>query len=181
MLLLAFSLQGCLPLPVTYWAPTIEKSNSTSIKTDTVSHYSGGLAPNNTVEFLIQEVSIFVKPHRIVLNIPEGRNVRFKSSTVTINHKGSTQPSTIKMSSVDYWDYEKQKSILFKPTSILKGTSRSVLGFPSPISFTIRMRYPSLDSFSLKLPNIIINNKEHSLPLIHFEKSNGFGVFPING
>lgn len=150
---------GCVPAFYTYWAPRAEGGKLSS---------HGQLAHSDSIEFIFDDVKVsFTGKGTSVgmsLDIPNGKSVAFTSDKVDVYipdkrqvvfdlRSHSTKP--------DGGDH-------FKPTGSLQLTF-----YWSRIFFSASEK----TSYRVKMPDIIVNGRIHTVPEIEFTKGKGFGVF----
>jgi hypothetical protein len=179
----ALMLKACLPWPVTYWSPSSDKPSQQEVTVDTKSAYCGAIAPSNAVEISISEVSLLLIAHEgvteIRLSLPAGFDAKFKSKDVVYTSEIIPivqQVSITRAKSYNYISGER-----YEPTDLMEGFSEKVVFGTVPDTYIMYIHHPKhSDDFSITLPKIIINSIEYTLPTVNFEKSFGFGIFPIN-
>lgn len=174
------AVQGCIPSPVRYWAPSADGAKTVN------THCGTAAAPASTLEFSFGKVTLRVDGQetytQLELFVPTGSSAFLKDINAHVSASGITQSETVSISVARYYDFSERKWFEKSPLQSMEGhTRRHALGTEAR-SYIMSIKYPNIrgEEFSLTLPSVIADGVESKPVTILFRKTNGFGIFPIN-
>lgn len=172
---------GCAPIPYTYYAPSTDGGRL-------FNSVAAAIAPANRVEFCFDGVRIQIEGLfnglYLVVQIPKNKTAQFINDNLQLFDSYSDAITTIPFTIHHYYQNIK-KSITQNPTNTMYHTIK-------PNSFCMRKssiyenqvlfdsNKKQREQYSVKLPDIKVNNITYEIPLVTFTLKTSFGIFPLN-
>lgn len=175
-----FGMQGCVPGPVVFWAPSAEGAIAVN------KHCGTAAAPASTLQHSIGKATLLVDGHetyvRLKLSVPSESTAYFKSDNAQIRTLSGQQNYVEKIPPARYYDFGEGKYIETNPLQPMAGNTRQHAFGSEARVFSILLKYQTIheDEFELTLPAIVVDGLESKSITILFRKTKGFGIFPVN-